>query len=265
LPADYLTAPGFDRDRTRPNRAAALALLARVELWLGQWAAADSASTAVIGDGRYFLEPNLDSVFLATSREAIWQLQPVSASIATADGQLFLRQAPPGRPGFFLTPSLLAAFEAGDARWGHWVKSTVYKGVSYFYPYKYKQLTAGAADPEYEMVLRLAELYLIRAEARGRQGDIAGWLADLNLVRARAGLGGVMVAGPADLLTAIAHERQVELFTEWGHRFLDLKRTGQADAVLSASKSGWQSSDALWPIPAAELAASPGMIQNAGY
>jgi hypothetical protein len=264
LPADYLSATGFAGNRTRPNRAAALALLARVELYLGRWAVADSAASVVIGDGRYLLEPSLDSIFLATSREAIWQLQPVRGNMATADGQAFLQLLAGGRPGFFLTPQLLAAFEPGDARQSHWMRSVVYKGVTYSTPYKYKQLVS-VADAEYEMVLRLAEQYLIRAEARAQEGDVAGGLADLNLVRARAGLGALMVTGAADLLAAIGRERRIELFCEWGHRWMDLKRSGQANAVLGLLKSSWQGSDVLWPIPAAELAASPGMAQNPGY
>ncbi|HXB08260.1 MAG TPA: RagB/SusD family nutrient uptake outer membrane protein [Puia sp.] len=264
LPADYLAATGYAGNRTRPNRAAALALLARVELYLGRWAAADSAASVVIGDGRYGLEPSLDSIFLATSREAIWQLQPVRGITATADGQAFLSLQAAGRPGFFLTPQLLAAFEPGDARQTHWIRKVVYKGVTYFTPYKYKQLVS-AADAEYEMVLRLAEQYLIRAEARAQEGDVAGGLADLNGVRARAGLGAVTVTEAGDLLAAIGRERRIELFCEWGHRWMDLKRSGQATAVLGPLKSGWQGSDVLWPIPAAELAASPGMAQNPGY
>jgi starch-binding outer membrane protein, SusD/RagB family len=71
------------------------------------------------------------------------------------------------------------------------------------------------------------------------------------------------------LLIAILHERQVELFTEWGHRWLDLKRTGNVNAVMSIvtpSKGGtWQATDQLFPIPQGDIDKNPNIIQNSGY
>ena len=61
------------------------------------------------------------------------------------------------------------------------------------------------------------------------------------------------------------HERQTELFCEWGNRWLDLKRTGTAGTVLSAEKSGWQSRDTLYPVPDAQLQLNPKLTQNPGY
>jgi hypothetical protein len=66
-------------------------------------------------------------------------------------------------------------------------------------------------------------------------------------------------------LAAILHERQVELVAEWGHRWLDLKRVGMADAVFGSEKPGWVGTDTLYPIPAAELTANPKLVQNPGY
>jgi hypothetical protein len=265
LPMSYVTSTGFAGDRTRPNQAAAQALLARVWLYQGQWVSAEAMATAVIGNPQYRLE-TLDSVFLSVSQEAIWQLQPVRGNSGTADAIAFLTQAPRGRPAFILTPQLLGSFEPGDQRRVEWVDSSTYRGQLLFYPYKYKLLTAVAGvDTEYEMVLRLAEQYLIRAEARAQQGNSAGAIDDLDTIRERAGLPDY--GGDTDvpsLLAAILQERRVELFTEWGHRWLDLKRSGQAGAVLGA-KPGWQAFDELYPIPATELSANPGMPQNPGY
>jgi hypothetical protein len=70
------------------------------------------------------------------------------------------------------------------------------------------------------MVLRLAEQYLIRAEARAHQGNLTGAKDDLDKIRNRAGLEGIPITNTQAMLDAIAHERQVELFTEWGHRWL---------------------------------------------
>ncbi|HWY33389.1 MAG TPA: RagB/SusD family nutrient uptake outer membrane protein, partial [Nitrosopumilaceae archaeon] len=67
-------------------------------------------------------------------------------------------------------------------------------------------------------------------------------------------------------LTAIAHEMQIEFFTEFGHRWFDLKRTGTAGAILGPIKSNnWQSYDTLWPVPLSQINADPFLIQNSGY
>jgi len=266
LPVDYVAAYGYAGNRTRPVQAAASALLARVWLFRQQWALAEAAATTVIDDPRYVLESSLDSVFLASSREAVWQLQPVYDTFATADAHLFL----PAVTGTFtvatypLTDSLLAGFETGDQRRVHWTGSLKFGPRVFVYPFKYKQSGFHPGDPEYEMVLRLAEQYLIRAEARARQGNLAGALADLNQVRVRAGLPLSTAVDQLSLLNAIMAERRIELFTEWGHRWLDLQRTGQANAVLQV-KRGWVTTDLLYPIPGYELLANPNMTQNPGY
>jgi len=261
LPSDYIDAAGYAGDRTRPNQSAAMALLARVWLYQGKWASAENAATAVINNGRYSLA-SLDSVFLTKSREAIWQTQTVHGSVATADAQAYL--FPPGKPAFVLTADLLGAFEAGDQRKQHWTKSSIIGGITYTYPFKYRSVSS-TATTEYETILRLAEQYLIRAEARAEEGNLAGAVDDVDSIRARAGLPNTTATTTAAVLAAVAQERRIELMTEWGHRWLDLKRTGQADAVLAAEKSWWNANDKLYPIPEAQLQASPGMSQNPGY
>jgi hypothetical protein len=117
-------------------------------------------------------------------------------------------------------------------------------------------------------MLRLGEQYLIRAEARAHSNDINGATADINMIRARAGLSAISPADQASLLIAIEKERRVELFTESGHRWFDLKRTNRADAILAPIKGNdWQSTDQLFPIPASEFLLDPGLRghQNPGY
>ena len=265
LTSRYITTASAPNDRTRPNQAAATALLARVWLYQQQWAAAEAAATAVINDGRYQLEPNLDQVFLSTSREAIWQLQPVYDSSATADAGFFIPAYSFLPPTYVLTPMLLASYEPGDQRLVYWTAADTLRGHVYVYPYKYRQTAYQVANPEYEMVLRLAETYLIRAEARAEQGNLAGATADLNVVRNRAGLPNTTAVSQMSLLTAIQHERQIELATEWGHRWLDLKRTGNAGTVLAGKPTGWDPTDALYPLPAQDLLSNPSLVQNPGY
>ncbi len=119
------------------------------------------------------------------------------------------------------------------------------------------------------MVLRLAEQYLIRAEARAETGDLTGALDDLNVIRSRAGLANSTASTQEEILAAILHERQTELFTEWGHRWLDLKRTGNVDDVMptvAAEKGGsWETTDQFYPVPLSEIDRNPNLTQTPGY
>jgi hypothetical protein len=64
----------------------------------------------------------------------------------------------------------------------------------------------------------------------------------------------------------VQHERQVELFAEWGHRWFDLQRWGTATTVLSADKGfNVPASQLIYPIPLTELTVDPNLKQNPGY
>lgn len=255
--------------RVRPNKWAATALLARVYLYTGNWEQAAALSTTVINQGIYQLEDSLNNVFLKTSREAIWQLMPNNPGVNTWEGRNFILTQAPATEEFnstVLSRYMLQAFEAGDRRRRNWVDS-IALGASqvYYFAYKYKK-KVDADITEYSMVLRFAEQYLIRAEARAHLDNPQGAINDLNYIRERAGLPAMNVMNNDDILKAIAHERQVELFTEWGHRWLDLKRTGQANAILNNEKgTNWQPTDTLYPIPQNERALNQNLTQNKGY
>ena len=84
------------------------------------------------------------------------------------------------------------------------------------------------------MIFRLAEQYLIRAEARAHLNKLTEAASDLNTIRTRAFLPNTSAATQSELYLAIAQERKIELFAEWGHRWYDLKRTGKAIEVMTA-------------------------------
>jgi hypothetical protein len=270
-------------DRSRPNKWAATALLARTYLYMQEYDSAEMEAGAVIGDvnvaglgasnGLYQLV-RLDTVFLTANGEAIWQMEiPVPVNYSTPDGlQFILAAAPGGSLCCSLAPQLMSSFEANDQRRINWVDSfvTMAPAQTYYYPYKYKSTTVPNMTEE-TVVLRLAEQYLIRAEARAQQGNLSGAAADLNLIRNRAGLPNTTVATQDAMLSAILHERQVELFAEWGHRWLDLIRTNSADSVMSVvtpSKGGIWNADnyqLLLPIPQSERYVDANLTQNPGY
>jgi starch-binding outer membrane protein, SusD/RagB family len=257
-------------ERIRVNKWAASALLARVYLYQKDYVNAEAQATAVINSGMYGLVTNLNNVFLSTSNEAIWMIRPTDAGTrATAEGSISIPATTAStKPTYILTSSLLSSFELNDQRKTSWTANKVVSAVTYTYPFKFKikTKTAGAQATEYIMPLRLSEQYLIRAEARAQQNNISGAQADLNLVRNRAGLLPTTASTQAALLSAIIQENRVEFFAEWGHRWLDLKRLGLADAVLGTLKgSNWQSTDVLYPIPNSQILANSTLSQNPGY
>ena len=138
--------------------------------------------------------------------------------------------------------------------------------ATWYYPFKYKQPFPTGSSQEYAVQLRLEEMYLIRAEARLKQGDEEGAKQDLNTIRNRAGLPDSNATDSNELMTDIVQERRVEFFTEHGHRFFDLKRTGLLDAQLTGIKSGWNTTDSALPLPQKELSLNKNLLpQNAGY
>jgi hypothetical protein len=262
-------------ERTRPNKGAATAMLARAYLYKGDWANAETQASSLINSMMYALD-SLNDVFLANSSEAIWQLQPVNDGRNTEDGWVYIipSTGPSVNNPVYLSQNLLSSFEPGDERMINWVNvfidSTVAPAVSYYYPFKYKSAMYGSPVTEYQMILRLGEQYLIRAEARLEQANISGAVIDLNVIRTRAGL--PLYSGNLDqasVLSAIVRERQVELFTEMGHRWLDLKRLGLVNSVMSVAcpqKGGsWQSGWQYYPIAASELQLNASLTQNQGY
>lgn len=278
-------------DRIRPTKWAAHALLARVYLYTGKNVEAELEATSVLNNSSLFSLQNLDNAFLRGSAEVIFQFQPTgSANFNTPEGYVF--NLPATGPTtttnvnnpFFLTSSLLNAFESGDLRRTKWINEVTPSSTTYFYPYKYKLGGATSPGTEFSTLLRVGEQYLIRAEARILQGGakVAEGIADLNMLRSRS-RGEVTSVVPDPLpalslamvqdsaLQAVVRERRVELFAEQGHRWLDLKRWGKIDEVMSQESVDkgvvWNSFQQLFPIPQFDILRNPTLFgrQNPGY
>lgn len=260
LGEDYL-----DAERIRPNRYAAHALLARAYLYNGQWAEAANEASAVLNNtGLYVWQTDLNSVFLKESTTAIWQLKPKVEGENTNEGATFIfLQGPPSRSA--LTEELIAAFEPGDQRLALWTKAVTNGTNTWYHANKYKERAVTGSSLEYSIVLRLAEQYLIRAEARARQGELIGAKEDLDMIRTTAGLSPTTANTQDALLSAILQEYRVEFFTEYGHRWFSLKRFGLLDSALSG-KPGWDAHERVLPLPERELGLNPNLApQNSGY
>jgi hypothetical protein len=252
-------------ERVRINRWFAEALLARACLFAGDYQGAINSATNVIGQTQFYQLEDPSNAFLSTSTEAILQLKQNNISAlgnATPEGYMMTQR-------FTLNEQLVNSFEAGDKRKAAWIMPM----DDHYLPVKYKIGSNNAYDTplEYYVVMRLAELYLIRAEAKMllSSSNTADAIGDLNKLRQRSNatlLPTDLTA--AEVTAAIAKERQLELFAEWGHRWFDLKRTGKASEVLSVInyKMPWDGDhQLLYPIPINDIRDNNNLKQNEGY
>jgi hypothetical protein len=249
----------------RPNKAVVTALMARVYLYTENWSQAEIAASAVINNPLYTWQENPANVFLKGSPEIIWSLHPGIAGLNTKDARTFVfTSGPPIRP--VMSENLLNAFEPGDLRKQYWTR-TITKGTnSWSHAFKYKLIVNTGTSIEHTILFRLAEQYLIRAEARLHLGDLVGAKKDLNKIRTRAALSETTANTNQSILDAILQERRIELFLEQGHRWFDLKRTDRAAAVLGLVKPQWQDTQVLLPLPENEILLNGNLLpQNPGY
>lgn len=243
--------------RIKASRHAANALLARVYLYQQDYANAIVYANEVINNGGYALKDNFADIFTAEeTSESIFEVDFTAVDrnrIAEYNFPLTLN----GRREVAPSDDLLSKFTAADER----LAASVAFAGGLPYAIKYDDLSTGSDN---FIVLRLAEMYLIRAEATARQnGDLQKIKDDLNTIRFRANLPGTAANSYASLLTAIEEERRLEFAFE-GHRWFDLVRTGRAVDVLPTVTSVNQT---LFPIPLSEILTNTnaGMYQNPGY
>lgn len=270
--AEELLATDYQEgERTQVNSLAASALLARVYLYLEDWQNATLYSSKVIEAPTYSLLEDLDQVFLANSNEAIWQISPSGGGNFTShtnEGNLFIIDPVFSfLAGLELQEDFPLLFEEEDQRKIHWIGYN--DDLEAFFPYKYKiRSSSDFPIEEYSMVMRLAEQYLIRSEASAQLGHLSEALEDLDRIRERAGLPLLSTTNPnldqTAILRAIAEERERELFAEWGHRWLDVKRTGKANEVF-AENPFWEPTAIWYPIPSEERMRNTNLSQNEGY
>jgi hypothetical protein len=260
LPEEYISS-----ERVRPNRSTAYSLLARANLYSGDWSQALLYSDMVIASPLYTWVEDLNGVFLNSSTGTLWQLHPLFAGNNTLEAQDFIFFTGPP-PAYALRNDFVSEFEAGDLRRNNWIGTVTDGTEEWYFPFKYKQNEATGSSVEYSILFRLEEQYLIRAEAKAQLNDLEGSKDDLNKIRNRAGLGNTPANTKQGLLDAILQERKMEFFSELGHRWFDLKRTGTAAAVLSVKKPGWDARDLLLPLPETELLLNTNLLpQNPGY
>jgi starch-binding outer membrane protein, SusD/RagB family len=238
------------------TRSAAAAMLARVYLQQRDYAKARDAANRVIGSNRFSLVGYYPDVFpynnaqpFANSSEVIFSLQ-VSVTQGVNDYQTFF--SADGRGDITIDAPHFNLYEPADERQDLFYSSG---GSDY----------TGKNDNVYANVqtIRLAEMYLIRAECNFRLGTNVGQppLDDINLIRDRVGLSPLAVLD----LDAILLERKLELAFE-GFNLDDIKRLGITTGYFSGGGGLPHTSPKLvLPIPDRERRVNPNLTQNEGY
>jgi SusD family. len=259
--------------RTRVTKQAAQALNARQYLYLKQWEKAIQKANLLIDNSNFSLPQNFDDVLKSNSPESIFEIWFSAQSAGTFNNTAgyFVPNTSlpnPAIPGFIPSEKLVNAFETNlstslpDKRKTAFIRFQAAPAPGYNYLFKYRDRATNTDQPK---LFRLAEQYLIRAEARAHL-NLPEAADDINVIRFRAGLTITTAVTQEQLLAAIEQERFVELCFE-GHRWPDLIRTGRADAVMGAYKpTTWQPTDKLLPIPATEIGRNQNLNpQNPGY
>jgi starch-binding outer membrane protein, SusD/RagB family len=250
--------------RGRASRPAAAALKARVLLHQYYINGDDidlqnaiALATEVIDHPSLELESNYANLYTQEpTTESIFEVS-FNEQDRNLIARYFAHTSLAGRYEFAPTDFYLNSFDPNDVRKDI---STDMAGTA---PYvvKFNDVASGT-DPVY--VLRLAEMYLIRAEAATiLQDDTGEILSDINKIRTRAGLTPATMTSYTALALEIESQRQKEFAFE-GHRWFDLVRTGKA---IERLENVTNINQTLFPIPQAEIISNdnPGMYQNEGY
>jgi starch-binding outer membrane protein, SusD/RagB family len=246
----------------RANSFSAAALLARV--YLTRFHAENDDSYAllaankadqVIEQGGFSLVSSYPSLYEGSDNsERIFQIA-FSAQDKNRLAEYFTPTSMAGRYEVAPSESLAQAFDPADSIR---LKASIAKDKdNQLYCIKYTELVEGS-DPV--LVIRLAEMYLIKAEAMAyTNGDIATIRENIDIIRARAGLQPTTAETYDELKLAIENERRFEFAFE-GHRWFDLVRTKRATTVLNIDEY-----QTLFPIPLSEMSTNKLMEQNPGY
>lgn len=261
---DEVEAEGVRPRAGRANLWSARALLARVYLDMGQWAQARAMADEVIESGEFELVDEYRNIWaVENNSESIFEVQ-FTISDPNSLAFWFFPSDEGGRYGFNPTEAAAVAIfgGAGQSRERFNGSVSFSEGEGWYYVSKFFRIETGDDNIP---VIRLAEMYLIRAEANWRLGaDPAVVRSDINVVRERSGLPALAatVTTSTQLRNAILAERRAEFAFE-GHRLFDLRRI-LGDAAAAAAL-GIDEFRLVFPVPQRELDANPGLTQTQGY
>jgi len=246
------------------SSSSASAVLARIYLTQGKYDLAETEATKIIGSGLFEMVKNFADEFqhppqatrVFNTVEDIFAIQISSQSGFNALNEVYASSDFAGRGETIIFDQHHARYEDGDDRANEFYD---------VYTSKFNNTFGNV------VTIRLAEIYLIRAEARifKTTPDLIGAAADINVIRNRAKLANTTATTSATLFAAVKQERRVELPFE-GQRLGDLKRykesTNSIDGDGNTVESFvWNSPKLIFPIPKRERDANPNLTQNETY
>lgn len=242
---------------------AAAAQLSRVYLLQQDYVNARDAANRVISSGQYKLVPTYSDEFpylgrgarIYNTTEDIFALQVSEQQGFNNMNNFYANSDKGGRGDIEVPGDFLATYEAGDARLALFEDD----GTGYYYSNKFDNVFGNVK------ILRLAEMYLTRAECNQRLSTTIGGdpTNDLNLIRARVGLAPLGAVTVDDIL----RERFFELAFE-GQWLYDYKRTNTSNPAwvdASGNTPTWDSPEMVFPIPQREMLINHSLVQNDGY
>ena len=259
----YLNDDYRNAERIYPNRKVAELLLARIYLIQEEWILAEETASDILQSPLYQFQNDIQEVFHKSGNHILWQLKPKNNGDATSEANFYyFTDAAPN--SYALTDDLVNTFTDDDLRKQFWMSQVSFNDEFWHRPDKYRNL-AGNNTNEYSVVFRLAEVYFIMAESLIKQSRYDEALPYLNATMERAGLPAFTSLSEDAILTELLAEKRREFFTEFGHRFFDLKRLGQLEE-LRATKPNWADYKSVWPLPQSEMLLNTNLHpQNSNY
>jgi tetratricopeptide (TPR) repeat protein len=243
----------------RATRYAALAFLSRVYLQQGDYANALAASDAVIQSGWFALGASVSAVFSnKNTAESIWEIQQNEQNNAgdSNDGMATFFASMPGigRGDVRIPTGFVDSYPSGDLRTTEWYYIGTGARPGNIYSGKWKSFSMNLP------VIRIAEMYLNRAECNVRLGSAVGATPGEDLAQVANPIRTNSVAPATPTLDDVLYQRLIELAHE-GHRIHDIRRLH-----LNVGAFSWDADELVLPIPAREVDATEGVIvQNPGY
>lgn len=244
---------------TRADKYTALAFLAKIYLQQGDFAKARDAANAVIESGKYAMNASVRAVFdNKNTNESIWEIQQNDQNNAgtSNDGMATFFASLPGigRGDVRIASAFVNTYPAGDLRADEWYYIGTGARPGNIYCGKWRSFSQNLP------VVRIAEMYLIRAETNLRLGTNLGDTPENDLAEVRNPVRTNLPVIASPTLADVLAERRLELAFE-GFRIHEIKRLQQSFSVYN-----WNDARLVYPIPQREVQATEGILtQNPGY
>lgn len=259
---------GGDNSRILFTKGAANGLLTQVYMWRKEYEEAIETAEKVIDNSLYSMVAITDWSKIFTSGYSNESIFEIGYNDVQTNALRTL-YAIGSDSDYFPSVSFRNSFEDGDLR-----KNLIYESTAAEPKKIWKFFGEGfndeSADPSANniVLIRLADIMLLKAEAHNKLNDTDSALKLLNVIRKRAGIAELDLAGAnslyGDLEAAILHERSIELSFE-GHRWFDLVRTGKAISTMKPINGLSDEGNLVWPIHEDAINRNPNLEQNQFY